>query len=93
MDGKYEPVFSEVFISKILFTVQIQLCLLVIQLCLLVIQLCLLVIQLCSFVIQLCPFVIQHSGWPVADIELCCNMGSNPDSLSISGSCFLPSER
>ena len=58
--------YEAVFISKILFTVQIQLCLIVIQLCRFVfqlcpfvIQLCLLVIQLCRFVFQLCPFVIQ----------------------------------
>ena len=51
--------YEAVFISKILFTVQIQLCLLVIQLCPFVIQLCLLVIQLCPFVIQLCLIVIQ----------------------------------
>jgi len=65
--------YEAVFISKILFTVHIQLCLFAIQLCLFVIQLCLFdiqlaclsfnyvsVIQLCLFVIQLCPFhVIQ----------------------------------
>ena len=44
--------YEAVFISKILFTVQIQLCLLVIQLCLFVIHLCLLVIQLSPFVIN-----------------------------------------
>ena len=52
-------VYEAVFISKILFTVQIQLCRFVFQLCLLVIQLCPFVIQLCLLVIHLCPVVIQ----------------------------------
>ena len=42
--------YEAVFISKILSTVKIQLCLLVIQLCPFVIQLCLLVIQLLNLI-------------------------------------------
>ena len=52
--------YEAVFISKILFTVQIQLCLLVIQLCPLVIQLYILVIQLssCHSILSVCHSII-----------------------------------
>ena len=67
--GRY---YMKVFILKILFTVQIQLCPFVIQLCLFVIQLCPFVFQLCPFVTQLCPFVFQLRPFV---IQLCPRRG------------------
>ena len=62
-----EPIsYEAVFISKILFTVQIQLCLLDIQLCLLVIQLLYLIMPawhsiMFDIIFQLLLFVIKLS--------------------------------
>ena len=85
-------VYEAVFLSKIRFTVQIQLCLLVIQLCPFVIQLCLLVIQLClSIITIICLLVIQllYFIMPACHSIMSVCLSIMSSCHSISSACYL----